>query len=79
MSVCHIGPGPLNITFGSDIPITLLHLMLMSKIYVVNSDMKNVIGMSDPNVMFKGPGPMDIFSQSKQTAVSLQTMSKCPE
>ena len=30
----------------------------MSKIYVVNSDMKNVIGMSDPNVMFKGPGPM---------------------
>ena len=39
-------------------PITLLHLMLMSKIYVVNSDMKNVIGMSDPNVMFKGPGPL---------------------
>ena len=50
-------PGPLNITFGSDMPITFLHLMLMSKIYVVNSDMKNVIGMSDPNVMFKGPGP----------------------
>ena len=50
------GPGLLNITFGSDMPITLLHLMLMSKIYVVNSDMKNVIGMSDPNVMFKGPG-----------------------
>ena len=41
-------------------PITLLHLMLMSKIYVVNSDMKNVIGMSDPNVMFKGPGSIDI-------------------
>ena len=52
------GPSPLNITFGSDVPITLLHLMLMSKIYVVNSDMKNVIGMSDPNVMFKGPGPI---------------------
>ena len=52
-----IGPEPLNITFGSNMPITLLHLMLMSKIYVVNSDMKNVIGMSDPNVMFKGPGP----------------------
>ena len=51
------GPGPLNITFGSDMPITLLHLMLTSKIYLVNSDMKNVIGMSDPNVMFKGPGP----------------------
>ena len=48
----------MNITFGSDMPITLLHLMLMSKIYVVNSDMKNVIGMSDPNVMFKGPGPL---------------------
>ena len=39
-------------------PITLLHLMLMSKIYVVNSDMNNVIGMSEPNVMFKGPGPL---------------------
>ena len=39
-------------------PITLLYLMLMSKIYVVNSDMKNVIGLSDPNVMFKGPGPL---------------------
>ena len=36
-------------------PITLLHLMLMSKIYIVNSDRKNVIGMSDPNVIFKGP------------------------
>ena len=32
--------------------------MLMSKIYVLNSDMKNVICMSDPNVMFKGPGPL---------------------
>ena len=54
-----IGPGPLNITFGSDMPITLLHLMLMSKIYVVNSVIsKNVIGISDLNVMFKGPGPM---------------------
>ena len=61
---CSIGPGPLNITFGSDMPITLLHLMLMSKIYVVNSDMKNVIGMSDPNVMFKGPGPNSYNSQS---------------
>ena len=50
-------PGPLNITFRSDMPITLLHLMLMSKIYLVNSDMKNVIGMSDSNVMFKGSGP----------------------
>ena len=48
----------INITFGSDMPITLLHLMLMSKTYVVYFNMKNVIGMSDPNVMFKGPGPM---------------------
>ena len=55
-----IGPGPLNITFGSDMPTTLLYLMLMSKIYLVNSDMKNVMAMSDPNVMFKGPGPKNI-------------------
>ena len=32
--------------------------MLMSKICVVNSDIKNVIGVSDPNVMFKGPGSL---------------------
>ena len=56
------GPSPLNITFGSDVPITLLHLMFMSKIYVVNSYMKNVISMSDPNVMFKGPGTLLNFS-----------------
>ena len=49
-------------------PITLLHLMLMSKIYVVNSDMKNVIGMSDPNVIFKGPG--QIIAQ-KEFATSI--------
>ena len=52
------GPGPLNIIFVSDMPITLIHRMLMSKIYVVTSDMNNVIGMSEPNVMFKGPGPL---------------------
>ena len=57
---CLIGPGPLYITFGCNMPITLLHLMLMSKIYVVNSDMENLIGMSDPIVMFKGPRPMEI-------------------
>ena len=39
-------------------PITLLHRMLRSKIYVVNSDMKKVIGMSHLNEMFKGPGPL---------------------
>ena len=40
--------------------------MLMSKIYVVN--VKNVIGMSDPNVIFKGPGPMaiPIFSKGQK-------------
>ena len=48
----------LSSIFESDMPITLLHLMLMSKIYVVTSDMKNVIGMSDPNVMFQGLGPI---------------------
>ena len=31
---CLIGPGSLYITFGCDMPITLPHLMLMSKIYV---------------------------------------------
>ena len=36
----YISTSPLNITIGSDMPITLLYLMLMSKIYVVNSDMK---------------------------------------
>ena len=36
----YISTSPLNITIGSDMPITLLHLMRMSKIYVVNSDMK---------------------------------------
>ena len=64
LNFTNFDPGPLNITFGSDMPITFLHLMLMSKIYVVNSDMKNVIGKSDPNVMFKGPGPLlidDLF------------------
>ena len=49
-----IQPGPLNITFGSDISYHIAPSD--SYIYVVNSDMKNVIGMSDPNVMFKGPG-----------------------
>ena len=29
-----------------------------SKIYVVNSDIKNVIGVWDPNVLFKRPGPL---------------------
>ena len=57
-SAVSIEPGPLNITFGSDMPITLLHLMCMSKIYVFDSDMKKVIGMSDLNVMLKGPVPL---------------------
>ena len=70
----NIGPGPLNITFGSDMPITLLHLMLMSKIYVVKSDMKNVIGMSDLNVMFKGPGPMGLFTWSMSPKVKKNSM-----
>ena len=56
LKICKPDPGLLNITFASD----MLHLMLMCKIYVANSDMKNVMGMSDPNVMFKRPGPMSI-------------------
>ena len=73
------GPGPLNITFESDMPITLLYLMLMSKIYVVNSDMKNVICMSDPNVMFKGPGPLNITCYYFDDAVAATTIDfkKC--
>ena len=52
-----------NGPFRSDMPITLLHLMLMSKIYLVNSDMKNVIGMSDQiqcesQTKDQGPGPI---------------------
>ena len=43
----------------------------MSKIYVVNSDMKIVIGMSDPNVMFKCPGSLSRF-QGK-TKIGLKT------
>ena len=40
-------------------PITLLHpMLLMSKIYIVNYDMKKVMGMSDLNEMFKGAGPL---------------------
>ena len=39
--------------------------MLMSKIYVVNSDMKNVRGMSDPNVTFIGPGPKNNMCEQK--------------
>ena len=41
--------------------------MLMSKIYVVNSDMKNVRGMSDPNVMFKGTGSKLSLTNSTHT------------
>ena len=59
-------------------PITLLHLMLMSKIYVVNSDMKNVIGMSDPNVMFKGPGPLCKSGQTNSMSNNIG-LEKCLE
>ena len=40
---------PLNITFGYDLSNRLLHLTLMNKIYVVNSDVSHLIGMSDLN------------------------------
>ena len=45
VKVCigYVELGPLNITFESDMPIRLLHLILINKIqYVENSDMKNV-------------------------------------
>ena len=76
--VCTVksGPGPLNISFGSDMPITLLHLMLISKIYVVNSDMKNVIGMSQPNVMFKGAGSLHQIVASKLATLEKINMQK---
>ena len=53
--------------------------MLMSKVYVVNSDMKNVICMSDPNVMFKGPGPLNITCYYFDDAVAATTIDfkKC--
>ena len=70
------GPGPLNITFGSDMPITLLHLMLISKIYVVNSDMKNVIGMSQPNVIFKGAGSLHQIVAPKLATLEKINMQK---
>ena len=57
--------------------ITLLHhLMLMSKIYVVNSDMKNVRGMSDPNVMFKGTGSKLSLTNSTTHAQSIVNKHK---
>ena len=76
--VCTVksGPGPLNISFGSDMPITLLHLMLISKIYVVDCDMKNVIGMSQPNVMFKGAGSLHQIVASKLATLEKINMQK---
>ena len=70
--VCTVksGPGPLNITFGSDMPITLLHLMLISKIYVVNSD------MSQPNLMFKDAGPLHQIVAPKLATLEKINMQK---
>ena len=70
--VCTVksGPGPLNITFGSDMPITLLHLMLISKIYVVNSD------MSQLNVMFKGAGSLHQIVAPKLATLEKINMQK---
>ena len=57
-------------------PITLLYLMPMNKIYVVNSDMKNVIGMSQPNVMFKGAGPLHQIVAQKLATLEKINMQK---
>ena len=51
--------------------------MLMSKIYVVNSDMKNVIGMSDLNMMFNGPGPL-VVACRKHNFQSNGQFLECP-
>ena len=56
MWVC-IGPGPLNITFGSDMPITFFISEFTTYILLISIRGSNVLGISDPNVMFKGPGP----------------------
>ena len=57
MWVC-IGPGPLNITFGSDMPITFFISEFTTYILLISIRGSNVLGISDPNVMFKGPGPL---------------------
>ena len=41
-------------------PIILLHMMLMNKICVVNSNMSHLIGTSDSNLMFKRTGSMSV-------------------
>ena len=38
-----------------------IHREAMCLVAQINSDMKNVIGMTDPNVMFKEPEPLDHF------------------
>ena len=57
-------------------PITLLHLMLISKIYVVDCDMKNVIGMSTPNEMFKGAGSLHQIVAPKLATLEKINMQK---
>ena len=57
MWVC-IGPGPLNITFGSDMPITFFISEFTTYILLISIRGSNVLGISDPNVMCKGPGPL---------------------
>ena len=43
----------------------------MCKVYVANSDMKNVIGMSDPNVMFQGLGPIPYIENFEITSETI--------
>ena len=57
----------LNITFGFDMPIRLL----MNKIYLVNSNISHLIGMSDPNVMFQGLGPIPYIENFEITSETI--------
>ena len=51
-------PVPLNITFESDHAYPIFHIRIYLLIdFKHKNQMKyNLIGMSDPNMMFKGPG-----------------------
>ena len=55
-----IGPGPLNITFRSDMPITFFISDFTTYILLISIRWSNVIGISDLNVMFKGPGSIAV-------------------
>ena len=61
-------PGPLNITFGS--AITFLISEFTTQILLISIRWSNVIGISDPNVIFKGPGTISATKQLNWTNLS---------